>query len=76
MTDGGWRTRVRINHSRTIKEGWGHETTVEVEWLGDGEEVDFAAEERIAHLLNLADEIARAETGRRRAAEAEGRATA
>jgi hypothetical protein len=28
------RGRIRINHSRTIKEGWGFESTVEVEFAG------------------------------------------
>jgi hypothetical protein len=28
------RGRIRINHSRTIKEGWNFESTVEVEFAG------------------------------------------
>lgn len=54
--------RVRVNHSRTIKEGWRHETTVEVNH--DDEIVLLAELERI---LIQADEVARRETERRNA---------
>lgn len=60
------RTRVRINHSRTIKEGWGHETTVEVEWSGDGVEDDAEAMDRLHDLLSQADGLGRKETAMRR----------
>jgi hypothetical protein len=49
------KTRVRINHNRTAKDGWVPETTMEFEWdgLGTGEEQDEEALHHIGELLRL-----------------------
>lgn len=62
------RTRVRISHTRTLKGGWGYESTVETEW--DSEVADSAALARIEQLLLDVDRIGRAETLRRNEEEA------
>jgi len=57
------RTRVRISHSKTIKGGWGFESTVEADW-GDGVP-DPDALARIEQLLKDVDMIGRTESQRR-----------
>lgn len=52
--------RVRANHSRTQKAGWGHETTVEITGTADAELLA-----RLQELLHAVDDVARAETHRR-----------
>jgi hypothetical protein len=64
------RTRVRISHSRTIKGGWGFESTVETDW--DGTTPDPEALLRIEHLLRDVDLIGRAESLRRNDVEDHG----
>lgn len=58
------RTRIRIAHKRTQRDGWDYETTVEVEYagLGDGE-----AGERLESLLDMAAGIGRQEAVARNA---------
>lgn len=60
------RVRLRINHSQTMKEGWRHETTVEVDYEGE-RGTDAATFDRLAHLLYEIDQLGRAETARRNA---------
>ena len=56
------RTRIRIEHSRTIKEGWGYETTVEIEFT-DGD--NQAAYGLMGSLLSLARELGETERNAR-----------
>ena len=63
------RTRIRIEHTKTIKEGWGYETTVEVEWFGEGSEAEDAALLRLETLLECAEHTAIAVRDRRNAEE-------
>lgn len=65
------RTRVRIEHSRTIKEGWGYSTTVEVTFDGETVEGDAAVVARIGGLLEITRVIAEQERDARN--EREGR---
>jgi len=58
------RTRVRVHHSKTQRDGWGYETTVEVEWFG--RELDDEMRGRLAALLAGADRLGREERERRR----------
>lgn len=65
-------TRIRVNHSRTIKEGWGYETTVEVAWAGDGPGVDVDALARLDLMLARARTIGELERDARNAADGGG----
>lgn len=59
--------RVRISHSHTARNGWQHETTVEV--IGNaGDVVDLAYQ--IRERLEDADSLGRAESARRDALDA------
>jgi hypothetical protein len=55
--------RVRISHNSTIKDGWRHETTVELTWS----ERDYGAMalQDLEELCKQADGIGRAEAARR-----------
>lgn len=59
------RTRIRVGHTHTQRGGWQHETTVEIEWLGDEITDDDGAATRLEQLLHLADELGREESARR-----------
>ena len=61
------RARVRIEHRKTLKEGWGYETTVELEWFGAGVLDDANAIARLCDLMNEAREAAKQERDRRNA---------
>lgn len=61
------RTRIRINHTKTVSRGWEHETTVEVEWEGTGGSRDEDQLARLAGLLAEADAVGGAESERRNA---------
>jgi hypothetical protein len=45
------KTRIRVNHSRTQRDGWGYETTVEIEYAGDEPGDEAAALARLGGLL-------------------------
>lgn len=68
------RTRIRVNHSRTQREGWQYESTVEIEYRGDGSDDDDARRLiRLAELLKAARGLGERERDARNAAEmAEG----
>lgn len=68
------RTRIRVNHSRTQRDGWQYETTVEVEFGGDEVGTDSNALERLAGLTQLAREIGEEECRARNAREGRGMA--
>jgi hypothetical protein len=61
------RIRARINHSRTQKDGWRHETTVEIdEWTaGPGANLNTMFRE----LMNDLDALGREESDRRNRAD-------
>ena len=52
------RTRIRIAHSRTQRDGWQYETTVEVEYDGTD---DIDAQQRLATLMHDARFLAERE---------------
>ena len=54
-------TRIRIEHSKTIKEGWGYSTTVEATFRGESVEADAAAVARLGGLLETVWVIAERE---------------
>jgi hypothetical protein len=58
MTENEPRTRMRINHTRTIKNGWDYESTVEIEYPGYD---DAAHLVRLADLLDQVREVAERE---------------
>lgn len=60
------RTRIRIAHKRTQRDGWDFETTVEVEYAGG---TDEDAGVRLAVLLAATAELGRAEADARNAVE-------
>lgn len=53
-------TRIRVNHSRTAKDGWRHETTVEVTGTNHDDLLS-----RMREMLVLVDDEARIESARR-----------
>lgn len=65
------QTRVRINTTRTAKEGWIPDTTIEFQWDGQGlgEEQDEEALHQIGVLLKQVRQIAYKECDERNAAE-------
>lgn len=62
--DRGFQIRVRANVSKTQKEGWKHETSVEVT---AGIESDGLIEAQLAYWLSKADAIGKVEADRRNA---------
>lgn len=58
------RTRIRIEHSRTIKEGWSYASTVEVIYDGSDDE---DARDRLRQLLEMAALLGEAERDIRQA---------
>lgn len=66
------RTRIRVNHSRTQRDGWSYETTVEVEFGGDGVEEGVAAVSRLDALIHLARNVGEDECRTRNAREGRG----
>lgn len=63
------KIRVRINHSRTQRDGWRHETTVEVDEYSAPDGADLYRMCR--ELLQDLDSLARAENERRNALDAQ-----
>jgi hypothetical protein len=61
------KIRARINHTKTIKSGWSHETTVEIdEWTaGPGANLNTMFRE----LMNDLDALGREESDRRNRAD-------
>lgn len=55
------RTRIRLSHSRTQRDGWQYETTVEVEWFGDYTLDGHNGFERVDELLRHARILGEAE---------------
>lgn len=62
VTEPEVRTRIRIAHTRTQRDGWGYETTVEVEYAGTD---DTEARERLDWLLLTAELLGRREADER-----------
>jgi hypothetical protein len=61
------RTRVRVEHSRTQRDGWGYSTTVEVEYPGTNVRTDADALIRLEELLGQARIIGQRERDARNA---------
>lgn len=59
------RTRIRIGHSRTQRDGWQYETTVEVEWDGEDAERDYNELQRLSQLMDSARHLAELERDQR-----------
>lgn len=59
------KVRVRINHSRTVKNGWGHETTIEIDEFTAGPGADL--NRMCKELMQDLDTLAREESARRNA---------
>jgi len=59
------KIRVRISHSRTVKNGWGHETTVEIDEFTAPDGADLRR--MVKELMEDMDSLARDENARRNA---------
>lgn len=64
------RSRVRVAHSKTVKNGWQHETSVEFEWTEVTLQDNATAHDRLRWLMELADSLGREESERRTALDA------
>lgn len=67
------KVRVRIGHSKTQRDGWQYETTIEREWDPDSVFEDDDAAGDLADLARKVDQVARAERDRRIVADLEER---
>lgn len=62
------RVRVRIGHKQTVSRGWEYESTVEIEYSGEGDDLDVTNVNRLQLLLIAAKQLGEEERDARNAA--------
>lgn len=62
------RVRVRIGHKQTASRGWEYESTVEIEYSGEGDDLDVTNFNRLQLLLIAAKQLGEEERDARNAA--------